>query len=139
MKKILLFSTLAMFGLSACNPFAEHDSTADMEPAHTLSCDAIVQEFLDDEEAARTKFVDQVVQVNGPVFEIDKTDGMVSGVKLSSDEFYIVNCTLQDSLAELPGGDNLVLKGICSGFLGDSESMLPGGTVELKRAVIVKE
>lgn len=114
-----------------------HSSTADMEAAHKTSVDAIVQEFLDAEAESSKKYVDQIVEITGPVFEVEKADGKIIGVKLSSDEFAIVNCTFQDPLESLPEGD-LTLKGVCSGFMGDSESLLPGGTVELKRCAIVQ-
>jgi hypothetical protein len=114
-----------------------HDETADVEAAFSLSADAIVQEFLDDEAAASAKYIDQVIEVSGPVFEIVKADGHISGVKISSDEFAIVNCTFQSSPEAMTEGE-IKIKGVCSGFIGDSESMLPGGTVELKRGALVK-
>ena len=114
-----------------------HDTTADMEAAYSTDVDAMVQEFLDDEQAAGTKYIDQVVQISGPVFEINKIEGKISGVKISNDEFAIVNCTFQEAPESMPEGE-ITIKGICSGFMGDSESMLPGGTVEMNRAVIVQ-
>ena len=115
-----------------------HSTTSEMDAAHHVSVDAIVQEFLDDGATARTKYVDQVIEVSGPVFEVEKADGKITGVKLSTDEFAIASFTLQEPLAELPEGE-IKIKGVCSGFMGDSESMLPGGTVELKRGALVKE
>tara|TARA_B110000046_G_scaffold57567_1_gene64249 strand:+ start:6784 stop:7188 length:405 start_codon:yes stop_codon:yes gene_type:complete len=114
-----------------------HDTTADMDPKFTTESEVIVQEFLDDEKSASAKYIDQVVQISGPVFEINKVEGEISGVKISSDEFAIVNCTFQEIPELMPEGD-ITIKGICSGFMGDSESMLPGGTVEMNRAVIVQ-
>ena len=114
-----------------------HETTADMDPKFTTESEVIVQEFLDDEKSASAKYIDQVVQISGPVFEINKVEGEISGVKISSDEFAIVNCTFQEIPELMPEGD-ITIKGICSGFMGDSESMLPGGTVEMNRAVIVQ-
>jgi hypothetical protein len=114
-----------------------HETTADMDAAFTTNSDEIVQEFLDDEKAAGAKYIDQVVQISGQVFEINKIEGKVSGVKISSDEFAIVNCTFQNAPEVMPEGE-ITIKGICSGFMGDSESMLPGGTVEMNRAVLVE-
>ncbi len=114
-----------------------HDTTADMDPKFTTESEVIVQEFLVDEKSASAKYIDQVVQISGPVFEINKVEGEISGVKISSDDFAIVNCTFQEIPELMPEGD-ITIKGICSGFMGDSESMLPGGTVEMNRAVIVQ-
>lgn len=116
-----------------------HDETADIKPDFTLSADEIVGEFLDDAQAANAKFNDKVVQVNGAIMELNKTDGKITGVKISSDEFNIVNCTFQEPIDPQFLPENVItVKGVCSGFLGDSESMLPGGTVELKRSSLVK-
>lgn len=114
-----------------------HDDTANVEAAYALSADAIVQEFLDDEAGASSKYIDQVVEISGPVFEIVKTDGQITGVKISSNEFALVNCTFQAS-PEFIAEETINIKGVCSGFIGDSESMLPGGTVELKRGALIK-
>ena len=115
----------------------EHSETADMEAVFSGSSDEAVQLFLDDEQAARTRYVDHVIEVSGPVMEVNKTDGKITGVKISSDEFYIVNCSFQQPVETLNQSE-ITVKGVCSGFLGDPESMLPGGTLELKRSVIVQ-
>lgn len=115
-----------------------HSETADMEPEHTATVDAIVQEFLDNEEEAKAKYVDKVVAISGPVFEVDKTDGKITAVKLSSDEFAIASFTLQEGVEDI-SDEEVTIKGVCSGFMGDTESMLPGGTVELKRGAIIQE
>ena len=131
----LSFATIALLTFSACG----HDDTADEEPAYTLTADQIVNEFLDDAAAANQKFNDQIVQVSGTVMELNKENGMITGVKLSEDEFNIVNCTFQHPMeSHKVAGNTLTVKGVCSGFLGDASSMLPGGTVELKRAAVVE-
>ena len=135
MKKIKVISTWLFFAFMVVS--CGHETTADMDAAFTTNSDKIVQEFLDDEKAAGAKYIDQVVQISGQVFEINKVEGKVSGVKISSDEFAIVNCTFQSAPELMPEGE-ITIKGICSGFMGDSESMLPGGTVEMNRAVLVE-
>ncbi|MEX2596209.1 MAG: hypothetical protein WEC59_04700 [Salibacteraceae bacterium] len=132
---LLLFAmTISVLLTTSCG----HSDTADQKPAFVITSDEIVQAFLDDEKAANAKYNDLIIQVSGPVMELNKIDGEVTGIKLSSDEFNIVNCTFQYPVEEatLEGGV-ITVKGICSGFLGDASSMLPGGTVEIKRASIV--
>lgn len=126
-------SSIFSMTLTGCG----HSSTSGMEAEYTLTSDEVVQEFLDNDTAASSKYIDKVIAVSGPVFEIDKTDGKITGVKLSSDEMFIVNATFQEPVEDIEQGE-ITIKGVCSGFLGDSESMLPGGTVELKRSAIVK-
>ena len=142
MKKTLTFGAITAIAIGvavAMYVFRGHEETADVEPAFTVTCDNLVQEFLDDETAATAKYVEQVVQVSGPVLELTKTDGNVTGVKIATDEFYVVNASFQEAISaeSIPEG-TLNVKGIVSGFLGDPESMLPGGTVELKRSALVQ-
>jgi hypothetical protein len=135
MKKLIL-PLLALTMLASCG----HQETADESAAFTVTADAIVAEFLDNAEAANAKYNDQIIEVTGPVMELSKENGMITAIKLSSDEFNIVNATFQHPIEadQVPSSGELTVKGVCSGFLGDSESMLPGGTVELKRSALVK-
>lgn len=135
MKRFLSSGLIVMLVLaSGCG----HDQTSSEKPAFEMTSDEIVNAFLENDSTSNAKYNDQIIQITGPVMELSKENGMVHGVKLSSDEFNIVNCTFQNPVdaAEI-GGESITVKGVCSGFLGDSDSMLPGGTVELKRAALV--
>jgi len=130
-----LLIVLGIFTFSACG----HTDTVDEKPAFEMTSGEIVNEFVDDEVASNQQFNDQVIAITGPVFELNKENGKVIGVKLSSDEFSIVSCTFQDPLEpDAIGEGRITVKGVCSGFQGDKDSMLPGGVVELKRAALVK-
>jgi len=115
-----------------------HAETADEEAAFVVSGDEIVQSFLDNEQESGAKYIDQIIQVTGPIMELSKENGQVTSVMISSDEYNIVSCTFQNpvNLDEI-SGDQITVKGVCSGFLGDASSMIPGGTVELKRSSLV--
>jgi len=115
-----------------------HAETADEEAAFVVSGDEIVQSFLDNEQESGAKYIDQIIQVTGPIMELSKENGQVTSVMISSDEYNIVSCTFQNpvDLDEI-SGDQITVKGVCSGFLGDASSMIPGGTVELKRSSLV--
>lgn len=131
------FSFLFISSLLLCTACG-HEETANEEAAFSLSVEEVVNAFLDDEAAANLKYNDLIIEVSGPVMELNKEVGMITGVKLSNDEFNIVNCTFQNPVESTSiQGTTLKVKGVCSGFLGDASSMLPGGTVELKRAAIV--
>lgn len=133
--KNFLYLALGIAVLSACG----HSETADQDAAYTLTVDEAVNAFLDDEAAANQKYNDLIIQVSGPVMELNKENGMITGVKLSNDDFNIVNCTFQNPMESGSiEAKSVTVKGVCSGFNGDASSMLPGGTVELKRATIVE-
>ena len=112
-----------------------HAETADEEAAFVVSGDEIVQSFLDNEQESGAKYIDQIIQVTGPIMELSKENGQVTSVMISSDEYNIVSCTFQNpvDLDEI-SGDQITVKGVCSGFLGDASSMIPGGTGEIKRS-----
>jgi hypothetical protein len=114
-----------------------HDETADIEAAFSMTADNAVQEFLDDQTASAAKYIDQVIEISGPVMDIEKTDGKITAVKISSDDMYVVSCSFQNPLETAELADNITVKGVCSGFNGDAESMMPGGVLELKRAILI--
>jgi len=136
MRIITLLFALSLALLTSCG----HSETSEMEAAYTMTSDEIVNAFLEDGDAAFKKYTDQIVQISGPIMELQKENGKVIGIKLSSDEFNIVNGSLQETIdpSALDGSmGDVTIKGVCSGFLGDEDSMLPGGTVELKRVAVV--
>lgn len=137
MNKIASVIILAIL-LTACG----HSDTANEEAAFVMNTDEIVNAFLNDEAGATKKYADQVIQITGTVMELVKENGQITGIKLSADEFNIVSGSLQNPLSveEIqPIDGQVTIKGICSGFNGDLESMLPGGTVELKRVTLVNQ
>ena len=131
LKPLIIALPLALF---SCG----HAETADEEAVFVVSGDEIVQSFLDNEQESGAKYIDQIIQVTGPIMELSKENGQVTSVMISSDEYNIVSCTFQNpvDLDEI-SGDQITVKGVCSGFLGDASSMIPGGTVELKRSALV--
>lgn len=135
---ILILAAAIGFGIGTYLFSKGHDETADIEAAFSMTADNAVQEFLDDQTASAAKYIDQVIEISGPVMDIEKTDGKVTGVKISSDDMYVVSCTFQNPMEASEISDNITVKGVCSGFNGDAESMMPGGVLELKRASIVK-
>ena len=137
MKNILHFVLFAVpFVLLSCG----HSEMADEEAAYAVSGDEIVQAFLDNEQESSAKYIDQIIQVSGPIMELSKENGQVTAVMISSDEYNIVSCTFQHPLSpDDISGDQITVKGVCSGFLGDASSMIPGGTVELKRSSLVTQ
>jgi uroporphyrinogen-III decarboxylase len=135
---ILILTAAIGFGIGTYLFSKGHDETADIEAAFSMTADNAVQEFLDDQTASAAKYIDQVIEISGPVMDIEKTDGKVTGVKISSDDMYVVSCTFQNPMEVSEIAGNITVKGVCSGFNGDAESMMPGGVLELKRASIVK-
>lgn len=135
---ILIVTAAIGFGVGTYLFSKGHDETADIEAAFSMTADNAVQEFLDDQTASAAKYIDQVIEISGPVMDIEKTDGKITAVKISSDDMYVVSCSFQNPLETAELEDNITVKGVCSGFNGDAESMMPGGVLELKRAILIK-
>lgn len=141
MKKLIPILVLAAaigFGIGTYFFRKGHDNTADEVAAFSMTADNIVQAFLDDETGSTEKFKDKVIEISGPVLDIVKENSKVISIKISSDELYVVNCTFQEPLDAENIASNIKVKGVFSGFKNDSDMMLPNGTLELARTVIVK-
>ena len=90
-----------------------------------LTATELFAEFENDETKAQEKYLDKIIQVSGRVSNISKTDQETSIITLESDHMLFgVQCELDafsdHSTQVLPvEGEELSLKGICSGMLSD--------------------
>ena len=107
---------------------------------HVIGVKELVKEFEENEQAANTKFLDKIIAVNGSVKDVIKDDrgfytvivgneGYTSSVRCSMDADH----QLTDIQLQL--GNNITIKGICTGFNADQ---LLGSDVILNRCVIEK-
>ena len=99
----------------------------------TLNAEYFLNQFLEDEDAASKKYADNIIQLNGEVFEISTQDGnSVITLKNEHSEAGII-CQLvpEDNMnaLKLKKGHNVTIKGVCNGFLLD---------VIMVRCIIVK-
>lgn len=144
MKKTIII--VAVLGIAIAGAVAfymsqkGHEETADIKAAFTITTTAVIEEFVADEAAATAKFQDQIIEVSGPLMELQKESGKVVGIKIGDDDLSVVSCTLQEpmdaSALTMAEGATVTVKGVCSGF--NSSDMLPGGDVELKRGSIIQ-
>ncbi len=104
-------------------------SVAD-EAGIAVSATQLVREYQADENAANTKYLDKAIEVSGTITSVDKSqDGKSTIVLSSEDPMTGVYCTLKESGDNLAAGNQVKVKGFCSGMLSD---------VRLRDAVIVK-
>lgn len=123
-KKILLTASVVIIIAIVAVYFVynkPHRSTGVAEVAVTAQ--SLVSTYNENESEANTKFLDKVVEVKGKVKEVIEQDD--SFILLLGDESSMssVSCTLDhesDSVAYgLKPGDEVVVRGICTGFLMD--------------------
>lgn len=104
-------------------------SIANTSPNYTLSPAELINAFEQNEQDANKTYLDKIIQVEGQVDRVEapKTLYIASGNPLSSLIF-----ELEDSLilSSINAGDNIVIKGVCTGYLMD---------VVLNRAIIIDE
>ena len=99
----------------------------------TLNAEYLLNQFLEDEDAASKKYADNIILLKGEVFEISTHDGnsVITLKNQYSDASIICQLIPEDNInaLKLKKGQNVTIKGICSGFLLD---------VIMVRCIIVK-
>jgi len=99
----------------------------------TLNAEYFLKQFLEDEDAASKKYVDNIIQLNGKIFEISTQDGnsVITLKNEHSDAGIICQLVPEDNrnALKLKKGHNVTIKGVCNGFLLD---------VIMVRCIIVK-
>ncbi len=126
------FSALALVAVAVAAYYyvmnKPHRSVED-ETALSISAESLFQSFQENETDANAKYLNNVLQVEGIVKSVEmNTDGNIVIVLETADSMFGVNCTM-DKEANVKGGDKIILKGICTGYLAD---------VVINQAVLIK-
>jgi hypothetical protein len=123
-KIIIAVIFIGVLGVSAgfflYNKPSEKKVTA--EPAFTLEASKLFDEFNDDEGAATTKYLNQVVSVRGVVADISAVDSAGLTVMLgTSNPLFGVTCQLPDGNDGklIERGQQISIRGLCTGKLMD--------------------
>ena len=126
-KKTLIIVALliiaAIIVISGWYVFRPSETSVEKKQADfSVEATGLVNEFNNDEQAANTKYLGNVIEVSGRLDDIVteeetvsltlKTPGEISGVICSFDK-----AALPEKLPEV--GENVKIKGICSGYLLD--------------------
>ena len=95
-----------------------------LKPDYKLTVIELFNEYSTNEEAANTKFLGKIIQVNGTIREINTEDSIYTIVILETEDVFSgVNCVLSDRYAskrkDISTGSEATIKGECSGMLID--------------------
>jgi hypothetical protein len=127
----LLVVLVLTFALKQLNK--THTDIRSSRPTMVLTAQNLISEFEEDEEAATIKFTEKLIQFDGTIFNISISDGnsIITIKKNGSESGIICQMLMEDNLnsIKLKKGENVTIKGICSGFLLD---------VIMVRCIIVK-
>ena len=87
----------------------------------TVTADQLLSDYESDEKAANDKYLGKVVEVSGKVASIANEEGKVKVSLETSNPISSVICELEDKMitGELKAGDDVKMKGMCSGYLSD--------------------
>ncbi len=148
-KKIILFSTIFIVLIAAVAGYKmynkKHYDVAAAAPAAIVTAAVLHQTFVSDSTIAKNKYIgDQssykVIQVSGIINEVTKNQLQQTVVKLKTNTAgAYINCEMEGAInTAIVAGKNIMLKGICDGYLFEADLGIPGD-VNLKRCFIIKE
>ena len=125
-KKILIATVIAIlsgvgFGVYIFNK--PHQSIANETPAFQLDAAALVSDYDKDEKSANAKYLGKIIEVKGVIAEKLKDKNGNINVTLQGPELAGIGCEFepkaQGSLSNLKEGQEVKIKGICTGVLMD--------------------
>jgi hypothetical protein len=118
---VILFIVLVCLSVAAFVGFRiynmPHRDVA-AEQGIRVSATALFQAYTQNEQQANQQYLDKAIEVTGQVKEVVKDSGM-SVILNTGDEMFGVRCSLKDTAAAVAEGQNVTIKGICSGYLDD--------------------
>lgn len=89
---------------------------------------ALYSDLTKDSATMKATFINSVVIVAGEVKQVFKNQKGQQIILLKTNlEGGSVNCTMEENINNIKAGDKIILKGICSGYIGgDLDMDLPG-------------
>ncbi|TYP99290.1 putative nucleic acid binding protein [Tenacibaculum adriaticum] len=139
-KKILIFLVLSIIIVTSLFIYKEynkpHINVAKATPKIVINSQQILKEYQENENKANTKYLDQIVQISGKVSKLEATNDNRIIITLKNDDKSAISTVIchltseeNNKLKKLKEGQNIIVKGICTGYLMD---------IILIRCVLVK-
>ncbi len=120
MKKILLWviAGILLTGIiTGIVLWNKPHATVDNKKGIAVSAEALADSFIQNEEAANSTYLNQVVEVNGVIAEVSRNQEGKNVLLLeSSDPLSGVQCTMRDTGRNFETGTEVRIKGFCNGF-----------------------
>lgn len=100
----------------------QHKDLGKATPDFVITATDLLKEFENDESAASAKYINKIIEVSGTIESLNTGEDNTLSIILKTDsDFSTVICTFlqaQDR-EEFKPGDEITVKGECSGFLTD--------------------
>jgi hypothetical protein len=110
-----ILAALYMFNL-------KHTDMAKAKPDFIISSMTLQKEFEDNETSASAKYINKILEVSGNIASVAKADSNSLNITLKTgSDISSVICTLTvfGDISNLKVGDEITVRGECSGFLMD--------------------
>jgi len=111
----LILAALYMYNL-------KHTDMAKARPDFVVSATFLQKAFDDNETAASAKYINKIIEVTGKIASIKPAENNIINISLETgDELSSIICTFSaiSDPSKLKEGDDIVVRGECSGFLMD--------------------
>ncbi len=125
-KKLLIIGVIFAMLIAAAAYYyvfiysVKHHRDVNNESAISITSTDLTKAFLDNEQAANQKYLNQAIQVTGAVLDITYDQSHQKTVLIGSEtEISNVFITLKDTSVSFKIGDTILVKAICNGFLSD--------------------
>ena len=135
MKKILLLILALGITGAGIGYYMYNKPVASLEKKKAdaeVTADQLITAYETDEKAADSLYLGKVVQVKGKVSAVAQEEGRTKIQLETANPISLIICEMEDSttVAEVKSGDQVTIKGMCSGYLSD---------VILVQSTLVKE
>jgi hypothetical protein len=124
--KVVLFviTFIALSGILAALYLynLKHTDMAKAKPDFIITATLLQKEFEDDEAAASSKYINKILEVTGTIASIKPAGKQIISISLNTaSDLSSIICTFEaiNDPSRLRNGDEITLRGECSGFLMD--------------------
>jgi hypothetical protein len=100
----------------------KHPDTAKAKPDFVVTATALQKAFEDNEATASTRYINKILEVRGTIVSITTADSTNTNISLKTgSDISSVICTFRKitNFTKFKTGDEITLRGECSGFLMD--------------------
>lgn len=98
-----------------------HINVAKTTPDITVLPEALIHEYETDENSANSKYLDQIIQVTGPISKIESEQDKTIITIGKEELFGNVDCHMsseeKNQFIQLKVGQEVTIKGVCTGYL----------------------
>jgi tRNA_anti-like len=133
-KKIIVIIIIAIIAVMTLVGYVlwnkPHRNVRDASGIKVTAAD-LYNSFISDSAKARALYTDKVVEVSGEIIKINlnQQQQQIIFLKTAVDGAYI-NCTMEEDAEGHNVGEKILIKGICSGYIGgDADMGLPGDVI----------